>query len=188
MKRNNDDANAERNGPFIFEFLRQVFGPHQDYLVSNTQHTNIPNNNQRGLYMFYIETGSIRYPIYVGVTGRSFRTRFLEHRNGGIIHLYNQANGGFPQNIPFQQRHQYPLNVICVPLSFPVAKFIESVFLVNFDFCLNREENGNVRINIDLHQQYDVHESRPEFHIGFSNLKEELENVFVNYQTWYLNG
>ena len=88
--------------PVEIEMVHLFLSFSDRYLVSNTQHTNIPNNNQRGLYIFYIETGLIRYSIYVGVTGRSFRTRFLEHRNGGVIHQDNQANGGFPQNIPFQ--------------------------------------------------------------------------------------
>ena len=188
MKRYDVHSYAEKNGPFIFEFISQVFGENPIYDVSNTQNTNIPNNYQNGLYIFFIEHGMRKYPIYVGMTSRTFRQRFMEHLNAKVIHYYNQNNPGFPENIPFQARSHYPLKVICVQSSPVIAKFVESALLDHFDFCLNVVENNNIRVNIDLSQQFAIHQSRQGFHVTFDNLMTELGNVNSQYQNWYLNG
>ena len=187
MKRYNADSYAEKNGPFIFEFIRQVFGENPIYDVSNTQNTNIPNNYQKGLYIFFIEHGGRRYPIYVGMTSRTFKQRFTEHQQSKVINYYNQ-NPGFPENIPFQVRNHYPLKVICVQSSPVVAKFVESALLDHFDFCLNAAENNNIRVDIALSPHFEIHQSRQSFHITFGNLVAELGNVHSRYQAWYLNG
>ena len=181
VKRYDVASYAEKNGPFIFEFISQVFGENPIYDVSNTQNTNIPNNYQNGLYIFFIEHGMRKYPIYVGMTSRTFRQRFMEHLNAKVIHYYNQNNPGFPENIPFQARSHYPLKVICVQSSPVIAKFVESALLDHFDFCLNVVENNNIRVNINLSHQFAIHQSRQSFHITF-------ENVNSRYQNWYLNG
>ena len=119
-------------------------------------------NDQRGLYMFFIELGSSKYPINMGVTSRNFRQRFLEHHNSpnGVIHKF--IDGNFPQNIPPHLRSQLLLKVKCIPLSYSMqAKLMESVFLAAFDFCLNTEENDHTRVNIDATSNLQLHNPSP---------------------------
>ena len=46
-----------------------------------------------GLYLFYLQRPSDekKYPVYIGYTGRNFRTRFSEHatRDNGVINKIN---------------------------------------------------------------------------------------------------
>ena len=186
VKRYIGNTYAEGTGPFIFEFVRNIWRVYgfREFTVSNIQHTTLPSFNERGLYIFCIENGSDKYPFYVGVAGRTFRQRFIEHQNSGFIHWYNLACSGFPQKVPYHQRHQYPLNAICVPLSYPVAKFIESVFLSHFEFYLNTEENGSIKVNTEPNPQCQVYQSRGSFNFIFGNLMTEVGPIFSSYQNW----
>ena len=184
MKREIGDNYAERNAPFIFWCVNEILGASTDYLVSIGPQVYQTPINQKGLYIFFIERGGRKYPIYIGITRRSFAERFTEHRNSndGVIHQV--VTGRFPQNIHPNQRHQLQLKVKCIALDYPrIAKLMESVFLSAFDFCLNREENGGyIRTNIDFTQQYTVAQSKHNFQITFDNIMTDITNIYTRYR------
>ena len=183
VKRDADDNYAEKNGPFIFWCVNKIWGYLPDYSVSSPQQIQQPPNNQRGLYIFFIELGPFKYPIYIGITSRNFRQRFVEHHNSPNGVIYRFIHGNFPQNTQPHLRSQLLLKVICIPLSYPMqAKLMESVFLSAFDFCLNTEENGHIRVNIDANHQFPVEESKSGFDITFNNVIEEISSVFNSYR------
>ena len=183
VKRDADDNYAEKNGPFIFWCVNKIWGYLPDYSVSSPQQIQQTPNNQRGLYIFFIELGPFKYPIYIGITSRNFRQRFVEHHNSPNGVIYRFIHGNFPQNTQPHLRSQLLLKVICIPLSYPMqAKLMESVFLSAFDFCLNTEENGHIRVNIDANHQFPVEESKSGFDITFNNVIEEISSVFNSYR------
>ena len=186
MKRAIGDNYAERNGPFIFWCVSQTLGNGQDYDVAHLHQAYQTPNDHSGLYIFFIESNSKQYPIYIGITSRSFRKRFTEHRSDseGVINQF--VNGRFPQNVPHHRRIGLFLKVKCIALDYPmIAKLLESVFLAAFDFCLNKEENGNVRRNIDLHQQFLVEHSKPSFNSMLANIMDEIARFYNRYQSNY---
>ena len=96
MKRDADDAYAERHAAFIFKFACKISSFCPDFSISNQAEV-YQTPLQQGLYIFYIETHPHQYPIYVGITRRAFRQRFVEHLNSGVIFKF--FNGIFPQSI-----------------------------------------------------------------------------------------
>lgn len=164
VKRDVGDNYAERNAAFIFKFVCKIWGFCPDYPVLNSHQVHKTPNHQQGLYIFFIETGQSKYPIYVGVTRRTFRQRFVEHLsyNTGVIHKF--LTRSFPQSIqpPPSPGSQLLLKVKCIPLANPIqAKLMDSVILATFDFCLNTEENGNPRANIDARRRFAIQQSKP---------------------------
>lgn len=163
MKRDADDAYAERNAAFIFKFACKISSFCPDFSISNQAEV-YQTPLQQGLYIFYIETHPHQYPIYVGITRRTFRQRFVEHLsyNTGVIHKF--LTRSFPQSIqpPPSPGSQLLLKVKCIPLANPIqAKLMDSVILATFDFCLNTEENGNPRANIDARRRFAIQQSKP---------------------------
>ena len=183
VKRQIGGNHAERNAPFIFWCVNEIFGANTDYLVSQGSQVYQTPIHQQGIYIFFIERGGRNYPIYIGITRRSFAERFTEHRNlnNGVIHQV--VTGRFPQNLQANQRHQLTLKVKCIALDYPViAKLMESVFLAAFDFCLNKEENGGaIRANIDFSSQFSVEQSKHDFQIIFDNIMRYITNIYNSY-------
>ena len=178
VKREIGDDYAERNAPFIFWCVEKIWGDVQSYKTSSQAEINNTPNKERGLYIFYLDSGKTKYPIYVGITGRNFRQRFQEHYTNGVIHEY--VNGDFPKNVP---AIQLPLKVMCIPIPYQMqAKLMESVFLATFDFCLNTEENGNVRTSLDTEDQFPSDASKPGFDTTFDNVMKELNKFYDEYK------
>ena len=73
-------------------------------------------------------------PVYVGITGRKFSTRFQEHINSGKI----KDNWIKNENV----------FASVMPMDLPTAKFLESTLLVAFDFALNKQENDGERYDL----------------------------------------
>ena len=181
MKRDLGDNYAERNAEFIFKFVCKIWGFCPDFPVSNQYQVQQTPNNRQGLYIFYIETGPSKYPIYVGVTRRNFRQRFGEHFSTGVI--YKVLHGIFPQSIQPPPSHGIQLKVKCIPMSNSIqAKLIESVLLATFDFCLNTEENGPLRANIDARQRFTIQQSKPMSDYIFQSVMQEINNVYGEYR------
>ena len=171
-------AEAEINSPFIFWCVRKIWGSCPSYEVSTEEEINNTPNNKSGVYIFYLDSGPTQYPIYVGVTSRNFRQRFKEHYKNGVINLY--VSGEFPKNIP---PIRLPLKAICLDTHYPMqSKLMESVFLAAFDFCLNEEENGKVRLTIDTGNQLRPEDSKPDFDITFDNVMKEIKNFYDEYK------
>ena len=178
VKRDIGDNYAERNAPFIFWCVEKIWGNVQNYKTTNEAEVNKTPNKESGLYIFYLDDGKIQYPIYVGITGRNFRQRFNEHYTNGVIHEY--VNGNFPTNVP---PIRLPLKVMCIPISHQMqAKLMESVFLATFDFCLNKEENGNVRTILDTEKQFPADASKTDFDNIFDNVMKEITQFYNEYK------
>ena len=180
VKRDADDAYAERNAAFIFKFACKISSFCPDFSISNEAEVH-QTPFQQGLYIFYIETHPHQYPIYVVITRRTFRQRFVEHLNSGVIFKF--FNGIFPQSIQPAPHYQAVLKVKCVPLPNPIqAKLMESVMLATFDFCLNTEENGNIRGIIDARRTYTIHQSKPMSDHVFGNVMGAINSVYNEYR------
>lgn len=149
------------------------------YQVNTENEINTTPDSDRGIYLFFLDSGQTKYPIYVGITRRNFRQRFKEHydKDGGVIQKYNSGN--FPTNRP---PIQLPLKVMCMSSPFPMSKLIESIFLAAFNFCLNTDENGDIRTNLDTGDQYSVVTSKPLFDITFDNIMKEIKTFYDKYK------
>ena len=62
------------------------------------------------------------------------------------------------------------------------AKLMESVFLATFDFCLNTEENGDVRASLDTNDQFPVDASKSGFDTTFDNVMKEIKKFYDQYK------
>jgi hypothetical protein len=136
----------------------------------------------RGLYFIFwsayedaddIEKQDQIYPLYVGITGRTFKQRFEEHikKKTGVIYKIN--------------KHQWPkkggmanLQVIAyvVNMPLPVAKFFESVFLGSFNFPMNVEENGGMRDEIQITKSETVQDGFSLMQEHYGIIKSELDD------------
>ena len=78
------------------------------------------------------------YPVYVGVTSRSFKDRLAKHKGkDGVL------SGIHCQRWELDFCDDFLLYVkVADP---PAAKFLESTFLAAFDFARNKQENGKKR-------------------------------------------
>ena len=148
------------------------------YAANTDDQINVTPAKDRGFYIFFLDSGKTKYPIYVGITRRNFRQRFKEHYASGVIHNYNM--GYFPKNVP---PIRLPLKVMCVSIPYPaIAKLVESIFLATFNFCLNTEENGDIRVKLDTDDQHSVVASKPGFDIAFNNVMEEINKFYEEYK------
>lgn len=161
---------AECNAEFIDDFLRRI-GATSRYVDINN-FNNIPTS--AGLYMFFVKPGpdsKFTYPIYVGYTTRSFQQRFREHATNGVI--YEFTNRGFPRNCRNLSLHAY-----FVQLYGCTAKFIESVLLEAFDFCLNREENPPVRLILDTSDRFTYYQTKDTFNHSFQTNFNKVKDIY----------
>ena len=148
------------------------------YAANTEDQIKVTPAKDRGFYIFFLDSGKTKYPIYVGITRRNFRQRFKEHYASGVINNYN--TGDFPKNVP---PIRLPLKVMCVSIPYPaITKLVESIFLAAFNFCLNTEENGDIRVKLDTDDQYPVTASKPGFDIAFNNVMEEINKFYEEYK------
>ena len=135
---------AEMNGPLLIgEVMQHILHANE---IAVPQGGDCGSPNTCGLYMFSLrDNNNIDYPVYVGYTGRSFRRRFREHGNNGVINGF--YTGVFPQpNVPNLHLFVYTFSG-----DFAAAKLLESIFLRSFDFARNIEENNNqTRANLHI--------------------------------------
>lgn len=168
---------CRKNGPFIFSFVNKMWGKCQSYRLTSKEEINDVPNKESGFYIFYLDSGLIQYPIYIGITGRNFRKRFQEHLVDGVIDKW--CNGQFPINDP---PIRLPLKAILVPIGYNMqAKLMESVFLKAFDFCLNSQENYVVRTELDVGTIFRPEDSKENFDIIFNNIMQEIKDVYESY-------
>ena len=135
---------AEKNADMIF-FAFEKWS-NRDHTVNTDGEVSVVPEYSKGLYIFYLQDSNRKYPVYVGYTGRTFRTRFNEHatRESGVIWKYN--NGRFMGGTT-----GYTLRVCTADFKPATAMCITYVFLNVFDFALNSTHNGNTRDHIDCH-------------------------------------
>ena len=125
-----------------------------------------------GLYfIFGYKYIDYNYPLYIGITGRTFRQRLKEHTwlKNPIkwIKTRNQWNR--------ESRVKIKLIAYLVNMPLPVAKFFESVFLSAFDFPENDQENNGVRTTINALASKSVEDGRTHFLEKLSPILPNLE-------------
>ena len=174
---------SEASGPFIAYFLTKLgcnIDLHDDSpLLAMGDIERYNHENTRGLYVFYMKDNTeseTRYPIYVGVTGRSFYVRFKEHAaHGQILKVWDD---NYPQNVHGYQLYAWTLNTNHV-----IAKYLESVLLEAWDFPLNKSENGVERDGLDTSDQHLPEEDKADFNISWENYFQDIQainNEYVN--------
>ena len=93
-----------------------------------------------GLYfLFCYREETNKNPFYVGMTGFNFKNRNDEHfSNDGTIDIL--------------EKEKKDIHVIMYTKEMPeaVAKLLESVFLLSFDFAMNSKENEKKRPDFEL--------------------------------------
>jgi len=175
-------SHSETSGPFIAYFLQKLgCSIYYDSPLRNMDDINRETyRNTKGLYVFYMKnsTGSVapRYPIYVGVTGRSFYERFYEHATTATGQIKKVWDGNYPQNV-----HGYQLYVWTLSASHISAKYLESVFLEAWNFPLNKSENGAERTNLDDSAQYPPEDDKHDFDISWGNYFNEIQAINHEY-------
>ena len=144
------------------------------YDVSTIKEINECPQNKSGLYVLYFADN---YPVYIGVTERSFYERLREHYYRGAIKKV------FDGQLDISDIPNKILKIMLVNINIGMqAKLMESVFLDSFDFCLNEKENGEVRLRVDLTEQYKAEDVKHNFDINFGNAMKGITEVFNNYQ------
>ncbi len=113
------------------------------------------------------------YPLYVGITGRSFKQRFKEHIKDGVVHKIR--NGLWPKEKGITNLPLIVAYVVNMPL--PVAKFFESVFLYSFDFAMNVEENRKERDTFQFQHNWKVEDGISRFQNGYQYIKTWLNEL-----------
>ena len=173
---------AEENGPFIVHMLEKIssFEPSR---VTQQNASTIGSSLAGGLYMFYLVPTPTpmgyddRYcPIYVGMTGRTFRKRFQEHAANGVIADFFTPGRIMPTN---------PCNLYVAGFNFnaPAAKLLESIFLSAFDFARNTEENGAARNNVTLTADRELSYSRGPFVEAFERVMLDVGTIGQSVKT-----
>ncbi|CAB4039496.1 Hypothetical predicted protein [Paramuricea clavata] len=167
---------AEDCRGFLLYTLREVWGV-KPYNVLDVANTNSLVSNAKGLYFFFwsvykdvghaddIKKQSEIYPLYVGITGRTFRERFKEHINydNGVVNKISTS-----KEWPTEGMKNLPLIVAYVlDIQLPVAKFYESVFLNSFNFAMNRAENEGRRPGIEVTTPQSVDKGYEHFIKGY---------------------
>ena len=167
---------AEKNSDFIFYIFENKWatGGLGLFEVTKENMKAIGSPFDCGLYLFYLQRPSDekKYPVYIGYTGRNFRTRFSEHatRDNGVINkcicsMTFQPSGG-----------PYKLFVLTKSFEPIAAKVIESIFLNAFNFALNTEENGSTRPDLDLlPREFTKEES-------YESFKETYQRIMLGIQ------
>ena len=169
--------------------LREVWGA-EPYNVDDVANTNSLVSKANGLYFFFwsvdgnandIKKQSGIYPLYVGITGRTFRERFNEHikNDNGVVNKITSKEW------PTEGMTNLPLIVAyVVQIPLPVAKFYESVFLNSFNFAMNRAENEGRRSGIEVTIQRSVDDGYKHFIKGyditmsyFKDLDDKVQNM-----------
>ena len=180
MSQSSNDEHAEDYRGFLLWLLREVWkgntsGPYD----IDTAAEKLEGN---GLYfLFWSDYPNADddkhqdqiYPLYVGITGRSFKQRFKEHIKDGVVHKIR--NGLWPKaqgvvNLPLIVAY-----VVDMPL--PVAKFFESVFLYSFDFAMNVEENGKKRDTLQFQHKWKVEDGISRFQNGYQYIKTWFNDI-----------
>lgn len=137
---------AETNAKYIFQALMKmgkVGG--MEFWDGECDPAGIPQKCTRGIYMFYIhfkKTG-IKYPVYLGKTETSFKSRLKDHETKGVIHQFNHNEMACLKN-ECKANLELKVALLNIEAGFTM-KLVESLFLYAFNFALNKMENGSVR-------------------------------------------
>jgi hypothetical protein len=172
---------AENYRGFLLYLLREVIpksnfessGPH------NPDFFELGKLDGKGLYFLFwsthnnaddIDVQTEIYPLYVGVTGRTFQQRFEEHESKKDGVVYKIKKREWPNaDEPIQSDLRMVVAYV-VEMPLPVAKCFESMFLSLFDFAMNVQENGEERQGIQITETQTVQD-------GYSKFKEKYDEI-----------
>ena len=164
--------------------LREIWETDGPIEIGNAVPAGHPAFDKKGVYFIFwtslanyddSDNQDQIYPVYVGITGRTFAQRFTEHinRDTGVIHRIK--NTLWPTTGNIHGLTKVIVYLIDVPL--PVAKFLESTFLAAFDFAMNTEENQGLRTGLE---QDDAEEARAGYK-RFVDVQEELLKYITDF-------
>jgi hypothetical protein len=167
-------------GPFV---LKNVAVEDNTWNAAGWAKKNIRVMLQRnGLYFLFLaydgqNSLSKIYPLYVGITGVSFKHRFSMHiqKHSGVVYKIRQRIWPRPPLVAF------PPRIVAYLVDIPrhVAAFYESLFLSLFDFAMNREENGGIRDQLQINKRpKTVKDGYTYFLERYNKLKAILEKPF----------
>ena len=173
-------SHAEDYRGFLLYLLREIWkemtkGPYDIDVAAETLEGN-------GLYFLFwsayknaddIGKQDQIYPLYVGITGRTFKKRFKEHIKDGVVDKIR--SGQWPKEKGIVDLPLIVAYVVDMPL--PVAKFFESVFLYSFDFAMNVEENGEERAGIQIQKTQTVDIGYSHFKDGYDYIKSYFTSI-----------
>ena len=104
-----------------------------DYYTLNEK-ANKALAKQGGIYFICCQTNTKDiYPFYVGMTGQTFNERLGQHKIRGVFQGID--------NEKWESDFCKDFTVYVKEADVPTAKFLESTFLLAFDFARNKEEN-----------------------------------------------
>ena len=136
--------------------LREIWGTDGPIEIGNAVPAGHPAFDKKGVYFIFwtslanyddSDNQDQIYPVYVGITGRTFAERFTQHINKDTGVIYRIKNTLWPTTGNIHGLSKVIVYLINVPL--PVAKFLESTFLAAFDFAMNTEENQGLRTGLE---------------------------------------
>lgn len=161
---------AEQNGELIIEeIMQKILHTHG---IPATRGGAYGDPNHGGLYMFTVKNRTSEYPVYVGYTGRSFRRRFGEHANRGVIRDFHQ------EIYPQPHWNNYSLHVYTYSGDYAAAKLLESIFLRSFDFARNTEENNReIRPKLLLTRENPPEDSKASFMGGYHAIMDYVKDI-----------
>lgn len=147
---------AECNTDYLFKTLNKLGSYSNTYDFEYGSQASA--SNEHGIYMFYLDLGTRLFPVYIGVTTQGFHTRFIQHKLSGVIQKFDADV--FPS---FTKGAQYTKRILKAKMvemkSGYMMKLIESLFLLSFNFCLNKAENGTYRQELSVPTQLTAQES-----------------------------
>ena len=147
---------AECNTDYLFKTLNRLGSYSNTYDFEYGSQADV--SNEHGIYMFYLDLGTRLFPVYIGVTTQGFLTRFTQHKSSGVIQKFDEDV--FPS---FTKGAQYTKRILKAKMvameSGYMMKLVESLFLLSFNFCLNKAENGTYRQDLSAPAQLTAQES-----------------------------
>lgn len=151
---------AECNTDYLFKTLNRLGSHSNTYDFEYGSPADV--SNDQGIYMFYLYLGTRLFPVYIGVTTQGFKTRFTQHKSSGVIQKFDEDV--FPS---FTKGTQYTKRILKAKMvameSGYMMKLVESLFLLSFNFCLNKAENRTYRQKLSALAQLTAQESYKEW-------------------------
>ena len=147
---------AECNTDYLFKTLNRLGSHSKTFNFEYGSPADV--SNDQGIYMFYLDLGTRLFPVYIGVTTQGFKTRFSQHKSSGVKKKVDDDL--FPS---FTNGEKYTKRILKAKMvamaSGYMMKLVESLFLLSFNFCLNKAENRAYRQNLSAPAQLTDQES-----------------------------
>ena len=166
---------AEKGGPFI-RFMLDTLNCNIDMYdgeeIRDIEDIDKFPGNFGGLYIFYMKAdpaSELRFPIYVGVTKQSFKSRFHRHAvdsfNGVLYKAWNKE---------FEGKGLY---AVCTHLQGKQASILKRFLHLTFNFPLKRNRLGQLKGLIDTSDQYPAEFVKDNYDIPWEKCVQKINAV-----------